>query len=99
MHDFQDNKVSLPTGYDVIVISPLGGASGNFYDAFWKSDHDFLIAFFSKFLSGMHGFPDNEVLLQTRYDVIVISPLESASGDFSWWILNERPRLPDGVPQ
>jgi len=30
----------------------------------------------------MHGFRDNEVLLQGGYDVIVISPLGGASGDF-----------------
>jgi len=35
------------------------------------------------FLSVMHGFQDNEVLLQTGYDVIVISPLGGASGYFS----------------
>jgi len=44
------------------------------HDGFCKSDHDFLIAFHSNFLSVMHGFRDNEVLLQTWYDVIVISP-------------------------
>jgi len=31
----------------------------------------------SNFLSGMHGFRDNEVLLQAGYDVIMIS----------WWAL------------
>jgi len=30
MYDFQDNKVLLPTGYDVIVISPLGGVLHRF---------------------------------------------------------------------
>jgi len=30
----------------------------------------------------MHGFRDNEVLLQTGYDVIVTSPLRVVSGDF-----------------
>jgi len=34
------------------------------------------------FLSGMHGLQDNEVSLQAGYDVIVISPLGGASGDF-----------------
>jgi len=28
MHVFRDNEVFLQTGYDVIVISPLGGVSG-----------------------------------------------------------------------
>jgi len=40
------------------------------------------IAFHSNFLSGMLGFRDNEVLLQGVYDVIVIYPQGSASGDF-----------------
>jgi len=31
----------------------------------------------------MHGFQDNEVLLQAEYDVIVIYPPGGASGDFS----------------
>jgi len=30
MHGFQDNEVLLTTGYDVIVISPPGGASRYF---------------------------------------------------------------------
>jgi len=35
------------------------------------------------FLFAMHGFRDNEILLQTGYDAIVISPPAGASGDFS----------------
>jgi len=31
----------------------------------------------------MHAFPDKEVLLQGGYDVIVISLLGGASGEFS----------------
>jgi len=42
----------------------------------------------SNYLSGMHGFQDNEVLLQAEYDVIVISPSRSV---FSCQILKERP--------
>jgi len=68
-----------------------------FHDAVWKSNHDFLIAFHSNFVSGMRGFRDNEVLLQAEYDVIVISPLGGA--DFLWRIMKERPWLPDSVPQ
>jgi len=30
MHGFRDNEVLLQAGYDVIVISTLGGASGKF---------------------------------------------------------------------
>jgi len=52
-------------------------------NGFWKIDHDLLIAFHCNFFSGMHGFRDNEVLLQTGYEVIVISPLGDVSGDFS----------------
>jgi len=43
-------------------------------DGFWKRDHDFLRAFNSNLLFGMHRFRDNEVLLQAGYAVIVISP-------------------------
>jgi len=74
MHGFQENEVLLQAGYDVIVISPLGVAHAILHNGFWKSDHEFLIAFHSKFVSVMHGFRDNEVLLQAGYDVIVISP-------------------------
>jgi len=49
------------------------------HDGFWKSNHDFQKAFPSNFLSEMHGFRDNEVLLQAEYDVIVISPPVGAS--------------------
>jgi len=30
MHGFRDNEVLLQAGYEVIVISPPGGVSGNF---------------------------------------------------------------------
>jgi len=46
-------------------------------------DHDFQIAFHSKFLSGIHGFRDNKVLLQARYDVIMIFPPGDAPRNFS----------------
>jgi len=70
---FRDNEVFLQAGYDVIVIWSPGGASGDFYDGFWKSDHDFLIVFHSNILSGMHGFWNNKVILQAGYGVIMIS--------------------------
>jgi len=54
-----------------------------FQDGYWKSEHDFLIVIHGNFLSGMHDFRDNETLLQAGYDVIVISPLGGASGNFS----------------
>jgi len=81
MHGFRDNEVLLLAGYDVIVISTLGALQANFHDGFGKSDHDFLIAFHTNFLSRMHDFRDNEVLLPTGNDGIVISPL----GGFSHW--------------
>jgi len=73
MHGFRDNKVILPTGYDVIVSPPLGAFQAIFHDGFWNSDHDFLIAFHSNFSSGMHGLRDNEVLFKHGYDVIGFS--------------------------
>jgi len=72
MHGFRDTEVLLQDGYDVIVISPPGGASRYLRWRILKSDHDFLIAFHSNFLSVMHGFRDNEVLLQAGYDVTII---------------------------
>jgi len=65
-----------------------------FHGGFWKSDHDFKLMIHSNFLSGMHGFRDNEVLLPTGYNVIMISPLGGVSGEFSWRILTEWPWLP-----
>jgi len=50
--------------------------------------HDFQVMIHSNILSGMHGFRDNEVLLTTGYDVIVISPL----GDFTHVLLTESER-------
>jgi len=81
MHGFRDNEVSLQAGYDFIVISTLGGASGKFSRRNLKSDHDFLIVFHSNFLSAMHGFRENEVVMLT--DVMVIFPLVGALGGFS----------------
>jgi len=49
---------------------------------FWRSDHDFLTAFHSNVLSAMHGFQDNEVLLQSRCDIIAISPPGGRSTQF-----------------
>jgi len=39
----------------------------------------------------MHGLQDNEVLLQGGYDVIVISPLDGDSRNFSGQLLKEGP--------
>jgi len=63
------------------------------HDGFWKSDHVFLIAFYSNFFSVMHGFRYNEVLLRAGYDDMVIFPPRSASHYFTWRILKGRPRI------
>jgi len=89
MHGFRYSKALLPAGYDVMMISPPGVLHAIFHDGFWKCDYDFLIAFHSKFLSGMHGFRDNEVLLQGGYDVIIISPLGGVLHRFCWRNLKE----------
>ena len=75
MHGFRDNEVLRSTGYDVIVISPLGDTLGAFFYGFSKSNHDSLLAFHSNFSSAMHGFRDNEDVRPNGYDVIVISQL------------------------
>jgi len=98
MHDFRDNEVLLQAGYDVIVISPLGGASGEFSWRILIERAWLLMTFYKNVLSRMNDFRDNEVLLQAEYDVTMISSLGGASGEFSWRILKERPRLPDSVP-
>jgi len=64
-----------------------GALHSHVHDEFWRSDHNFLIASRSNFISGMHGFPDNEVLLQAGYDVIVISPPGGALRYFTYRIL------------
>jgi len=64
-----------------------------FHDGFWKSDRDFLIAFQSNFLFGMHGFRDSKVSLPTGNDVIRISLLGGISHGFCWWNLKERPQF------
>jgi len=51
MPGFRDNMVLLQAVYDVIVIYPPRGASGNFHDSFWKMGHHILIAFSSNVLS------------------------------------------------
>jgi len=69
---FRNNEALLPTGYDVMVSSPLGVASGVFYDGFWKSEHDFLVVIHRNILSVMHGFRDNVVLLQAGYGFLIV---------------------------
>jgi len=41
-----------------------------------------MIAFYTNILAEMHGFRDNKVLLQTGYDVMMISPTGVAPGEF-----------------
>jgi len=89
MHGFRDNEV-LPTGHDVNVSPPPGKLHTLFHNGFWKSDHDFQFMIHSNFLATMHGFRDNEVLLPTGNDVIVITRLGGVSHRFCWRNLNER---------
>jgi len=98
IHGFRGNEVLLQARYDVIVTSSLGAAPANFQVLFWWSDHDFLIVFYTNFLSKMHGSRDNGVLMQPGYDVTAISPPGGAYGEFSWRTLEERPWLPDSIP-
>jgi len=60
-----------------------------FHDCFWKSDHDFLIAFHGNFLSGMHGF--RGFYCTSGNDVMVIYPLGGISHRFCWRNMKERP--------
>jgi len=46
-------------------INVVNGVSHSHKTANIFFSFDFLVAFYSNFLSGMHGFRDNEVLLQT----------------------------------
>jgi len=74
MHGFRDNKVVLPTGHDVIVISQPGGAlHAIFHEVFWKSDHDFMTVVHSTFYLRWMVY---EILrfFPTGYDVIVSLP-------------------------
>jgi len=83
MHSFRDNTVLLQAAYAVIVISPPRALYAILYDWFWKSDNDFLIAFHGNFVSAMHGFRDNKIVLPTGYDVIVSPPPGGAPSAFS----------------
>jgi len=61
------------------------------HDGFWKSEHDSMIMFHGNFLSGMHSFRDNEVLLLTGYDIIVSLPSRGTAHTFSRRFLKKRP--------
>jgi len=79
MHCFGDNEVYCQPHMTSSWFLRQAALQTIFHDGFWKRDHDFLIVFHINFLSGMHGFQDNEGLLTTGYDVIVISPPGGAS--------------------
>jgi len=92
MHGFRDNEVVLPRKDMTASSVPRQGAfHAMFHDGFWKSDHDFLIVIHGDCISAIHGFRDNEALLQAEYDVIMSSPSGGASHYFIWRILNEGP--------
>jgi len=71
----RNNKVVLPPGHTSSSVLRQGALHALFHDGFWKSDHDFLIAFHNNLSAVMHGFKYNGVLLQIGYDVIVTPPL------------------------
>jgi len=98
MQGFQDTRFYCQLDMTSSSVLRQGALCALFHDGFWKIYHDILIMSHSNFLSGMHGFGNNEVLLQAGYDVIVISPPGGASRDLSWRILNERLWLPGSVP-
>jgi len=91
MYVFRDNEVLWQADRTSSWFPCLGALHAILHDGFWKSDHDFMIAFHSNFLSAMHGFRDNVVLFQAGYDVIVISLPVGASRYFTWRILKEQP--------
>jgi len=99
IHGLRDNEVLLQAEYDIIVIL---SDRKRFRQIFiTDSERATMTAWkcpMPTFSSGIHGFRDNEVLLPTIYDVIVISPLEGASGNLLWRIQKERPWLPNSVP-
>jgi len=93
MHGFRDNEVYCQPDMTSTSVLRQGALQAIFRDEFWKSEHDFLIVFHIIFWTGMHGFRDNEILLPTGYDVIVISPLEVVSHRFCWRNLKEWPQF------
>jgi len=95
MHGFRDNEVFCKSDITSSWFRRQGALQAIFHDGFRKSAYDFLIAFHSNFLYGMHGFRDNEVLLPTGNDVIVISPL---GGHFSQVLLTESERATPDLP-
>jgi len=55
MQGVRDNDVLLQAGYDVIMISLLGGFQAIFHDGFWKSDHDYLLVVNGNFCPNSNG--------------------------------------------
>jgi len=53
MHGFRDNKVFVPTGFEIIVILRQGAQHALVHDELGSSDHDFMILIHSKVLSAM----------------------------------------------
>jgi len=78
MHVFRDNEVYCKPDMTSSWFIVQGVLHAVLFVGFWKRDYDFLTAFHINLLSVMNGFRDDEVLLQARYDVIVISPLGGA---------------------
>ena len=56
-----------------------------------------ILVFFGNFTSVTHHFKDDENFLQTKNDVIAISPLGGAVASFLWQVLKVRFKLPISV--
>jgi len=93
MHGFcnKNNEVLLQAGYDVIVISPPGGAAHNFLMAY--SDRAIHILLHCNYTSILHCFRFYELFVFAGIDVIAIMSLGGASGNFRLWIVKGRPQL------
>jgi len=93
MHGFRDNEVLLQARYDVIMISPPGGAARNFLISDSEERPRFYISLVlhCNYTSVVHRFRFNELFMFAGNDVIAISSLWGASGNFL--ILKGRPQL------
>jgi len=70
----------------------------HFHDGFRKSHHDFLLAYQSNFLSGMHGFDITMFYCKKDMTPSWFRRQGALHVICSWWILKERPWLPNSDP-
>jgi len=78
---------------DVIVIYSVGALRAIFYCWFWKGNPDFILVLHCNYTSIVHRFRYNYIFMFAGNDVIAISSLGGASGNFSLRILKWRPQL------